>query len=125
MADVLLLVNNNKYVWALGAMCVNLGSRFLVQDLTPMQVAIFSHPLFKQVVLFCIMFMVTRDVVVALGMALFASLLINYLLNEGSTFCIVPGARPPARVSNVTSSGVVAKGMAINHAVSSAMAGHA
>lgn len=88
--DVSAALSNNKVTWGLMALCVNLGSRYLLQDVTRAQEAIFNHPLFKRFVLFAIVFLATRDILLAAAITSVACVCLTCFLNEGSRYCIVP-----------------------------------
>jgi hypothetical protein len=89
--DVCNAINGSKAAWGMAAICVNLGSRFLIQDVTPLQEKIMSHALFKRFVLFCIIFIATRDVLLAAAITMLVWVILDYALNESSVFCIAPG----------------------------------
>lgn len=105
--DVCSALNNSKVAWAISALCINLGSRYLMQDATGLQQAVLSSAVFKRVVVFCIVFMSTRDVLLSATVTAFAWIVLNHLLNEGSAFCIVPGLC--ASPGSATSSGPAAQ----------------
>jgi hypothetical protein len=93
----LLSVNSSKLLWGLTSVMLNLGSRFLITDVTPAQQRIFQHPVYKRLVVFCMMFAATRDVLLSVTLSCIVIVLLEGLLNEGSRFCVLPGARPAAR----------------------------
>lgn len=86
-------INNSRVVWGVAAMVFNLGSRWLVADITPAQQRILSHPLFKRAAVLCMFFAATRDVLLSAVLALVMVTLMEGLLNERSRFCVLPGAR--------------------------------
>jgi len=89
--DVCATINGSKLLWGLAAISVNLGSRYIIQDMTKLQERVFSHPLFKRFVVFSIIFMATRDVLLSFAIAAFACIVLEHALNERSAGCIVPG----------------------------------
>lgn len=89
---LLMQLNASKLMWGLAAVVVNIGSRFVVGDLTPLQQRVFSNPLFKRLAIFCMCFMATRDVLVSICLALAVLLVLELLLHEKSRFCLAPGA---------------------------------
>jgi hypothetical protein len=93
-------LNNSKLMWGLCAILLNFGSRFLVMDVTPAQQALFQHPLFKRVVIVCMFFMVTRDVLLSVALGAVAIVVLESLLNEKSRFCLLPAAMRAAAVVN-------------------------
>ena len=65
------------------------GAHALIADLTPGQRAMLRHPLAKRVVLWCMFFMATRDMLLATCLAVVGSLLLEGLLNERSSFGVL------------------------------------
>ncbi len=102
VASLLGLVNNSKLSWGLASIMINLGSRFLIGSMTPLQQTVFSHPVFKRVVLFCIVFMATRDVLLSCALATALILLLECLLHEESPYCVVPGCNVSAAINVAT-----------------------
>ena len=117
--DYTLLINNNRVVWAVGALCINMGSRFVAQDLTPMQQKMLAHPAFKRTAIFFIIFMVTRDVVTAICVGFVVIMALEHFLNENSRFCIVPGARPSGKATPATTATGNVVSRSLNAVVSS------
>ena len=86
-------LNTSKLLLALTSITLNLGSRFLIGELTPAQSNILRHPIAKRIVIFCMFFMVTRDVRVALPMCVVTVICLEALFNERSRFCVIPQSR--------------------------------
>ena len=85
MCDV---INSSKAAWGAAALCVNFGSRFILSDMTPTQEKVLSSAAFKRVVLFCIVFMSTRDVMLSAALTAFAWIVLEHLLHDHSKFCL-------------------------------------
>lgn len=108
--DAIGSINASKLAWGIAALAVNLGSRFVVQDMTPLQERVLSHMLFRRLVLFSIVFMATRDLLMSAGITVAAFILLDHLLDERSRYCLAPGVcgRPgtsrhtPAPSSTIT-----------------------
>lgn len=87
------LAQNRVFIGATGLL-VNLGGRFIMTSyLTPMQQSIFMQPLVKRLVIFCMVFLTTRDIIVAAGITLCVVFMIEGVLSENSRFCIIPNAQ--------------------------------
>jgi hypothetical protein len=96
MASVLGLltnVNASKLLLGVAALTFNFGSRFVLTDLTPAQLQMIQHPFVKRAIVFCMYFVTTRDVLLSATLALLTIVALEAFLNEGSRFCIMPGAR--------------------------------
>lgn len=88
-------VDNSKVLWGCASIVTSLGSRFLVGELTPMQQAVMRHPLAKRLVLVCMFFAATRDLLLSISLAFVASVLLEYLFNEQSDLCLLRVAPTP------------------------------
>jgi hypothetical protein len=89
--DICGAINGSKLAWGAAALCVNLGARYLMQDVTPLQERIMTHFVFKRLVLFCIVFLTTRDLLMSAAITALFWILVDHLLNDSSRFCIAPG----------------------------------
>ena len=69
---------------------LNIGSKYIKIDLTKSQERFLKHNVARQVLIFSIIWMGTKDVVIALTMTAVFHVLANHLLNEQSSLCIIP-----------------------------------
>lgn len=89
--DLCNMINGSKLAWGVAAVCVNLGSRYIIQDMSVLQQQIFGHPAFKRIAIFCMIFMATRDVLLSIAIAALVCMILEHALNEKSIACIAPG----------------------------------
>lgn len=84
-------LNNNKYVFGITMLLMNISSKYLIQDLSaPFHKALFSSKLVRRIAIFCILFIATRDFKISLILtAVFIILFLN-LFNDRSSLCILP-----------------------------------
>jgi hypothetical protein len=91
--DTLLLsvqeVNMNPYVLGLAYILLNLGGRFMVLSVSPAQEAFLQNIIFRPLLLFAIMFIGTRNLVVAFWMTLAVLVALHYLFNENSSWYLL------------------------------------
>jgi hypothetical protein len=91
--DTLLLsiheVNMNPYVLGIAYILLNLGGRFMVLSVSPAQEAFLQNIVFRPLLLFAIMFIGTRNLVVAFWLTLVVLLVLHYLLNETSSWYLL------------------------------------
>ena len=88
-------INSNPFLIGTSMLMMNLGGRFLPMELSKGQENFFQQPWVRRILLFLILFMGTRNVVVAGLMWLVFVVLIGYVLNENSAFCIFGPSQAP------------------------------
>jgi hypothetical protein len=92
-ADTLLLTihdfNMNPYILGFAYILLNLGGRFMALSVTPAQEAFLQNIVFRPLLLFAIMFIGTRNLVVAFWLTLVILLLLHYLFNENSSWYLL------------------------------------
>ena len=69
---------------------LNIGSRYVVADLGKTHEKLLNNEIVKKIVVFCMFFIATRDVIVAFLLTLVYVVIIDGLLHEKRKFCIVP-----------------------------------
>ena len=93
MADSLLLsiqdINMNPYLLGFAYILLNLGGRFMVLSVTPAQEAFLQNIVFRPLLLYAIMFIGTRNLVVAFWLTLVVMVTLHYLLNEESEWYLL------------------------------------
>jgi hypothetical protein len=97
-ADSLLLsiheFNMNPYILGIAYIMLNLGGRFMALSVTPAQEAFLQNIVFRPLLLFAIMFIGTRNLVVAFWLTLTILLLLHYLFNENSSWYLLKDWNP-------------------------------
>ena len=81
---------NNPIFLGLCSLVVNMGSRFIISDLTPTQEYILKLPVVKAFIMFCMCFLITRDIRTSFVLMCGFFLVLYALLNERSQFNIIP-----------------------------------
>lgn len=81
----------NKITWGVASFVVATGSRFVMGELTPKQQELLRNPVIKRIVIFCILYMPTRDLLLAACLTVVACALLEHVLNEQSPYCALPG----------------------------------
>ncbi len=90
MLEYIALANNNKLLWGLSMLLLNIGSRFVVADLGVAHEKILSSQIVKKIIVFSLFFVATRDVIISFVLTLIYIIIIDGILHERSKFCIVP-----------------------------------
>jgi hypothetical protein len=81
-------INSNPYFIGVMMLLLNLGGRFLSLEVTKGQEQFLSNPVIRRFLLFVVLFVATRNVLVAAGMTIVIIILLGYLLNEHSDLFI-------------------------------------
>ena len=91
-------INMNPYLLGLAYILLNLGGRFMVLSVTPAQEAFLQNIVFRPLLLYAIMFIGTRNLVVAFWLTLVVLVTLHYLLNENSDWYLL---KPHHATSNI------------------------
>ena len=83
-------LNNSKYFAGVMMIILNLGSKYITLELSKSQEAYLKYTIGRQVLIFSIIWMGTKDIVISLVLTAVFILLTSYLFNENSKFCILP-----------------------------------
>jgi hypothetical protein len=83
-----LSLNSNPYFIGTMMLLLNLGGRFISMEMTRSQEQFFQNPWIRRLLIFTVLFVGTRNVLVAFWMTLIIVLLIGYLFNENSSLCL-------------------------------------
>lgn len=86
-----LYLNNSKYFAGIVMILLNVGSKFIQIQFSKSTEEYLKYTVSKQLLVFSMAWMGTRDIYASLGLAAIFTVLSDYLFNEESTFCIVPG----------------------------------
>lgn len=87
--DILMAsINTNPYFIGLMMLLLNLGGRFLSLEISKEQEKFLSKPIVRRFFLFAVLFVATRNIVIAASLAIIVILLLGYLFNENSDLCL-------------------------------------
>jgi hypothetical protein len=97
--DILMAsVNSNPYFIGLMMLLLNLGGRFLALEISKEQEKFLSQPMVRRFFLFAVLFVATRNIVIAGGLAIIVIVCLGYLFNENSDLCLWKSCIPdPAK----------------------------
>ena len=83
-------LNRSKYFLGFFIILLNLGSKFITVRLNDTHERFLRNTIGKELMIFAICFVVTRDILVALVMSSTFIILNEYMFNEKSSLCIIP-----------------------------------
>ena len=86
----ILSLNNSKYFAGVAMLIVNIGSRYITLGLSKSQEEYIKAFVVRELLIFSIIWMATRDIYIAVTMTAAFIILADYALNENSSYCILP-----------------------------------
>ena len=85
-------INKSKYFAGVVMIMLNIGSKYITIKLSKSQEAYLGSSIARQLLIFSIIWMGTRDLIIALIMSAVFVILTDHLFNEKSSYCVLPKA---------------------------------
>jgi hypothetical protein len=85
-------LNSSKYFTGMVIITLNIASRYVNLNLTKSQEKYLKNTLARELLVFSVCWMGTRDIYVSIMMTLVFVLLANYAFNDESKLCVMPEA---------------------------------
>ena len=85
----LTMMNNSPLLAGLAMLMLNIGSKYIEIGLTKTQEQALRNSIARELLIFAMVFMGTKDIVLSIMTAAFI-ILSDYIFNERSRFCIIP-----------------------------------
>jgi len=86
----IMYMNNSKFFAGVIMILLNIGSKFIVIQFSKSTEEYMKYTVSKQILVFAMAWMGTRDIYTALGLTAVFTILSDFLFNEESNLCIVP-----------------------------------
>jgi hypothetical protein len=83
-------MNNSKLFAGLMIIILNVSSKFVTIKLSKSMEAYLKYTFSRNILIFAIAWMGTRDIYIALGITILFIVFMDYLLNEDSPYCCLP-----------------------------------
>jgi hypothetical protein len=83
-------LNNSKYFAGIMILILNIGSRFIQIRLSDSAEKYIKYSLIREILIFSIVWMGTRDIYIAFGLTACFVVLSDYILNVDSGYCLLP-----------------------------------
>ena len=94
MLDKLMLylgyLNNSKFFAGLVMIMLNIGSKYITVELSKSQEQYLKNHIGRQILIFAISWMGSRDILIALALTAIFTILADHLFNEESAYCVIP-----------------------------------
>ena len=116
--DRVMGLNNSKYFAGVVMILLNVGSKFISIQFSKSTEEYLKMTISKQILVFSMAWMGTRDIYTALGLTAVFVILSDHVFNEDSRFCIVPEKyRVLDKIIDTNGDGVISQDE-INNAIS-------
>ena len=83
-------LNNSKFFAGVVMIMLNVGSKYITVELSKSQEEYLKNNVGRQLLIFAISWMGSRDILTALALTAVFTVLANHLFNEESDYCIIP-----------------------------------
>ena len=87
--NYIISLNNSKFFAGLIMIILNIGSRYIELKFSKTQESYLRMVLGRQLLIFAVAWMGTRDIYISLIVTLIFTLLADFALNENSNFCLI------------------------------------
>ncbi len=88
--NLISVLNDNKFFAGVLMLIMNIGSKYLTLELSKTQENYIKYSLGRQIIIFSILWVGTRDIAISLILTILFILSADYLFNENSKYCIIP-----------------------------------
>ena len=83
-------INNSPMLAGIAMLLLNIGSRYIEIGLSKTQEEALKAGLARELLIFAMVYMGTKDVLLSIGMTAAFVVLSEHLLNDESNFCVIP-----------------------------------
>lgn len=83
-------LNNSKFFAGIIMIMLNIGSKYITIELSKSQEQYLRNKIARQLLIFSISWMGTRDIIIALILTAVFNILTLFLFNEKSNLCVIP-----------------------------------
>jgi hypothetical protein len=93
-------LNTSKFFTGMIMLTLNISSKYVTLGLSSSQEEYLKYSLGRQILIFALLWMGTRDIIVALILTCVFIIFADYLFNDNSMFCVIP-AKYSERVQDI------------------------
>ena len=83
-------LSGNKYILGLMILLINVGAKYIGNEVSEFMHKVLNHKFARRFLIFLVLWMGTRDLVVAGVITISFIILVNTIFNENSDYCILP-----------------------------------
>lgn len=101
VAETLVLLNNNKILWGITMLLLNVGSKHIVADLGISQENLLKNEIIKKVIVFSMFFVATRDIIISFVLTALYIILIDGIFHENRRFSVIQSPQTSSKEQGV------------------------
>lgn len=90
ITEIVKPINDNKFILAIMMMFLNISSKYIDFGFSKTQEHALRNSIAREILVFTVMFVGTRDIIIATIVTFIFFVSKEYLLNEDSNFCLIP-----------------------------------
>lgn len=90
MSRGLAMLNSSPLLAGLAMLMLNIGSKYVEIGLTKTQEQALRNGIARELLIFAMVFMGTKDIILSVIMTASFIILSDYIFNENSSFCVIP-----------------------------------
>ena len=83
-------LNSSTFFAGIMMICLNIGSRYIQLNLDESTESYIKYALTKEIMVFTISWMATRNIYMSLGLTAVFIVLADFIMNEKSRYCLLP-----------------------------------
>ena len=83
-------LSGNKYILGILILLINVGAKYIGNEVSEFMHKVLNHKFVRRFLIFLVLWMGTRDLVVAGVITISFIILVNTIFNENSNYCILP-----------------------------------
>ena len=88
-------INESKYMAGIAMIILNIGSKYLMMELSETQEEFMANSIFRRFIIFTVCFIATRDIIVSFILTAAFVIFVGNIFNENSKFGIVKKKKKP------------------------------
>ena len=91
-------LNGSKYFSGVLMILMNLGSKYVGLELSEFQDEFLSKKIIRRIIVFCIFFVATRDILISIVLTAIFIIFIGGILNDNSKFSLIKKYNPQTKI---------------------------
>lgn len=95
-------INHNRYLAGISMLILNLGSKYVLMEISETQEQFLANKVFRRFIIFSIAFVATRDIISSFVITASFVILVSNMFNENSKYCLLKKNKTKKPFTQVT-----------------------